>query len=91
MPAPDPDETGRGGRGARLDVENRRATGWPGAQASAVKIRNGQEQFIATPAIRMISFTRQARAGRTSADRPTSSPSSPSSLTKPPIGSQFSV
>ncbi len=60
------------------------------SQAIRVKIRNETTRFIATPATRMISLT-GSRARANERGSSFSSPSSPSSLTKPPIGSQFSV
>ena len=59
-------------------------------QAMRVKIRNAVARFITTPAARMPSLISSGWAAN---ERGSSacSPSSPSSLTKPPIGSQFSV
>ena len=59
------------------------------SQAIAKKIRNARAMFIATPATRMTSFL--ASDARTNERGSSESPSSPSSRTKPPIGSQFSV
>ncbi len=58
--------------------------------ASPVKITNASRRFIATPATRMPSFT-GSRAREKARGSLALSPSSPSSLTKPPIGSQLSV
>jgi hypothetical protein len=55
-----------------------------------VKIRNAVRRFIRTPATRMISLT-GSFALTNERGSSVSSPSSPSSFTKPPIGSQFNV
>jgi hypothetical protein len=60
------------------------------SQAIPVKITNASRMFIATPATRMSIFLRYGCAENERGSS-ASVPSSPSSLTKPPIGSQFSV
>ena len=60
------------------------------SQAMPVKMTNASSTFMATPATRMTSFLSQPCAENERGSS-ASSPSSPSSLTNPPIGSQLSV
>ena len=55
-----------------------------------VKMTNARTTFIATPATRM-TILRSQPWDENERGSSASSPSSPSSFTKPPIGSQFSV
>ena len=60
------------------------------SQAMPVKMANASRTFMTTPATRMTSFVIQRWAANERGSS-ASSPSSPSSFTKPPIGSQLSV
>ena len=59
-------------------------------RAMPVKITKASRRFIATPATRMPSLI-GSRARENARGSSALSPSSPSSFTKPPIGSQLSV
>ncbi len=60
------------------------------SQAIAVKIANASRRFIRTPATRIQSLTPN-RCAENECGSSAASPSSPSSFTKPPMGSQLSV
>lgn len=68
---------------------NERPTACCGSQATMTKTTTAKRTFIAAPAARIACFVR--KGARTKERGSSESPSSPSSFTKPPIGSQLSV